>query len=100
MADEMEVVEEHDAAGPSKGGDGFMAPVAGLSTPWVEKYRPETLGDVIAHTDIVSTCERQIHRPSPDVSRLFLPRFWCGAPYHHHLMCIDSAPGEVSVQAS
>ena len=28
---------------------------ATLSTPWVEKYRPESLCDVIAHTDIVTT---------------------------------------------
>ena len=90
MADEMEVVEEHAAAGPSKGGDSFMAPVAGLSTPWVEKYRPETLGDVIAHTDIVSTCERQIHRPSP-VSRAllapFLVRRTLPSPSHVYRFC-------------
>ena len=53
----MEIVEEHVAAAPSKGGAGDVPAVAALSTPWVEKYRPETLGDVIAHTDIVSTCE-------------------------------------------
>ena len=54
VADEMEVVEEHGAAA-SKGGE--TPAVAALATPWVEKYRPETLGDVIAHTDIVSTRE-------------------------------------------
>ena len=57
MADEMEVVEEQLAAAPSKGILGDVPTVAALSTPWVEKYRPETLGDVIAHTDIVTTCE-------------------------------------------
>eukprot|EP00802_Teleaulax_amphioxeia_P001700 Tamp_01702.p3 GENE.Tamp_01702~~Tamp_01702.p3 ORF type:complete len:389 (+),score=96.54 Tamp_01702:3845-5011(+) len=55
VADEMEVVEEHGAAA-SKGGE--TPAVAALATPWVEKYRPETLGDVIAHTDIVSTLDR------------------------------------------
>jgi replication factor C subunit 3/5 len=61
MADEMEVVEEHVSA-VAKGDAGDAPAVAALATPWVEKYRPETLGDVIAHTDIVST--RELPRPA------------------------------------
>ena len=53
--DEMEMVEEQAPAAPSKGD---VQAVAALSTPWVEKYRPESLGDVIAHADIVSTLDR------------------------------------------
>ena len=26
------------------------------SIPWVEKYRPQTLSDLISHDDIISTC--------------------------------------------
>jgi replication factor C subunit 3/5 len=25
--------------------------------PWVEKYRPKTLGDLISHDDIINTCK-------------------------------------------
>jgi hypothetical protein len=57
MAD-VEMLTEQPAA--AKGQVGDLPAVAKLSTPWVEKYRPETLGDVIAHTDIVST--RKLHR--------------------------------------
>jgi len=32
--------------------------IAQLTSPWVEKYRPESLGDVIAHHDIVATLNR------------------------------------------
>jgi replication factor C subunit 3/5 len=28
--------------------------------PWVEKYRPETLGDLVSHEDIISTIKRFI----------------------------------------
>ena len=57
MADDMEIVEEQHAPAPSKEAVEDVPAVAALSTPWVEKYRPETLDDVIAHTDIVSTRE-------------------------------------------
>jgi len=33
---------------------------AGQNLPWVEKYRPEGLQDVIAHEDIISTVSRLI----------------------------------------
>ena len=29
--------------------------VAAMTSPWIEKYRPETLKDLIAHQDIVDT---------------------------------------------
>jgi len=61
MADEMEVVVEHVSA-VAKGDAGDAPALAALATPWVEKYRPETLSDVIAHTDIVST--RESPRPA------------------------------------
>ena len=32
-----------------------MATSKGDNLPWVEKYRPEGLKDVIAHEDIIST---------------------------------------------
>jgi hypothetical protein len=31
--------------------------IAAMTSPWVEKYRPESLSDVIAHHDIVATRE-------------------------------------------
>lgn len=31
------------------------APPDGKATPWVEKYRPQSLADVAAHRDIVDT---------------------------------------------
>jgi hypothetical protein len=75
MADEMEVVEEHVSA-VAKGDAGDAPAVAALATPWVEKYRPETLGDVIAHTDIVST------RKPPRPARRAPPqqRYWPALP--------------------
>ncbi|XP_050365015.1 replication factor C subunit 3 [Argentina anserina] len=33
-------------------------PVHGEATPWVEKYRPQSLDDVAAHRDIVDTIDR------------------------------------------
>ncbi|KAM1022912.1 hypothetical protein ACFX2I_043779 [Malus domestica] len=34
------------------------APSHGKATPWVEKYRPQSLADVAAHRDIVDTIDR------------------------------------------
>jgi hypothetical protein len=31
--------------------------VAAMTSPWIEKYRPDTLKDLIAHQDIVETGE-------------------------------------------
>jgi hypothetical protein len=33
--------------------------IAAMTSPWIEKYRPESLSDIIAHQDILGTCERQ-----------------------------------------
>nr|XP_011458804.1 PREDICTED: replication factor C subunit 3 [Fragaria vesca subsp. vesca] len=33
-------------------------PIHGEATPWVEKYRPQSLADVAAHRDIVDTIDR------------------------------------------
>ncbi|KAJ0256569.1 Replication factor C subunit 5 [Hirschfeldia incana] len=37
---------------------GFVAPPQSKATPWVEKYRPQSLDDVAAHRDIVDTIDR------------------------------------------
>lgn len=34
------------------------APSQGKATPWVEKYRPQSLADVAAHRDIVDTSKQ------------------------------------------
>lgn len=52
--------EDYRAGLPSKpdGGKGVVAagtPPDGKATPWVEKYRPQSLADVAAHRDIVDT---------------------------------------------
>lgn len=36
----------------------FSGPSHGRATPWVEKYRPQSLADVAAHRDIVDTIDR------------------------------------------
>lgn len=38
-------------------------PSHGRATPWVEKYRPQSLADVAAHRDIVDT-SKQFHLPT------------------------------------
>jgi hypothetical protein len=45
MDQPMRTREEHNA-------------VAAMTSPWIEKYRPETLQDLIAHQDIVDTGKR------------------------------------------
>jgi len=41
----------------NKGKDvvGFGPPPQSKATPWVEKYRPQSLDDVAAHRDIIDT---------------------------------------------
>ncbi|CAF2179576.1 unnamed protein product [Brassica rapa subsp. narinosa] len=54
-------VDENLPRKPSnKGKDvaGFVAPPQSKTTPWVEKYRPQSLDDVAAHRDIVDTIDR------------------------------------------
>ena len=37
--------------------DKAVPPLFDEAAPWVEKYRPKTLDDVAAHTDIIDTSE-------------------------------------------
>lgn len=37
------------------------APPDSRATPWVEKYRPQSLDDVAAHRDIVETSKLRLH---------------------------------------
>ncbi|KAL5704435.1 Subunit of heteropentameric Replication factor C (RF-C) [Ranunculus cassubicifolius] len=43
---------------PSKGKDILIPPTYPKATPWVEKFRPQSLADVAAHRDIVDTIDR------------------------------------------
>ncbi|EKX36580.1 replication factor C subunit 4 [Guillardia theta CCMP2712] len=43
---------------PSIPGNAGIDPVVALECPWIEKYRPETLNDVVAHKDILTTLDR------------------------------------------
>lgn len=53
--------------------------IAQLTSPWVEKYRPESLGDVIAHHDIVATLNRFVDQVqfSPAAKRVFADGMHC-----------------------
>ena len=51
---DVEVMEEEV---PSIPGNAGIDPVVALECPWIEKYRPETLNDVVAHKDILTTCD-------------------------------------------
>ena len=52
--------------------DGGADPLPSLADalPWVEKYRPATLDDVVAHKDIIATSCAPLPHPPP----LRLPR--------------------------
>ena len=41
----------------SASGSRLKAPKDNKNAPWVEKYRPQTLDDVAAHTEIVDTSQ-------------------------------------------
>ncbi|XP_058097488.1 replication factor C subunit 3 [Magnolia sinica] len=43
---------------PTNKGKSVISEVSSKSTPWVEKYRPQSLADVAAHRDIVDTIDR------------------------------------------
>lgn len=53
MSDAMDVVEPTVAPSSSSGKDKS-------SLPWVEKYRPSTLSDLIAHEDIIKILDQLI----------------------------------------
>ena len=67
MADSMDVEAPAAAAANSMSS-------AAPSLPWVEKYRPTELGDLVSHTEIISTLQKlmtQAHKHPllPVVSR-------------------------------
>lgn len=51
-------VDENHPRKPKDVAGGFGAPPQSKATPWVEKYRPQSLDDVAAHRDIVDTIDR------------------------------------------
>ncbi|XP_048604052.1 replication factor C subunit 5 isoform X2 [Brassica napus] len=51
-------VDENHPRKPKVVAGGFGAPPQSKATPWVEKYRPQSLDDVAAHRDIVATIDR------------------------------------------
>ncbi|CAN7041457.1 hypothetical protein BRARA_B02160 [Brassica rapa] len=51
-------VDENHLRKPKDVAGGFGAPPQSKATPWVEKYRPQSLDDVAAHRDIVDTIDR------------------------------------------
>lgn len=53
-----EVVEmEVEGAVPETNTRESNRAISAMTSPWIEKYRPESLSDIIAHQDIMSTCE-------------------------------------------
>lgn len=64
MADTISVMDIDDegdnnhALKTSKGKNVVVSPPESKATPWVEKYRPQSLDDVAAHRDIVETIDR------------------------------------------
>lgn len=53
----MDVDENTSTIKPNKGKN-VVVPGDGKATPWVEKYRPQSLSDVAAHRDIIDTIDR------------------------------------------
>ncbi|KAG2281989.1 hypothetical protein Bca52824_053209 [Brassica carinata] len=51
-------VDENHPRKPKDVAGCFGAPPQSKATPWVEKYRPQSLDDVAAHRDIVATIDR------------------------------------------
>lgn len=49
---------EVDEGDKSNKGKNLVVPANGKATPWVEKYRPQSLSDVAAHRDIIDTIDR------------------------------------------
>lgn len=49
---------EVDEGDKSNKGKNVVVPANGKATPWVEKYRPQSLSDVAAHRDIIDTIDR------------------------------------------
>ncbi|KAK7836482.1 replication factor c subunit 5 [Quercus suber] len=49
---------DDDSNKPNNKGKNVVVPGESKATPWVEKYRPQSLADVAAHRDIVDTIDR------------------------------------------
>ncbi|KAF8555967.1 DNA replication factor [Imleria badia] len=58
---DMDTVTPSASKGKEKAVD-IVAPSDGDILPWVEKYRPATLDDVVSHKDITTTIERFIEK--------------------------------------
>ncbi|XP_057987073.1 replication factor C subunit 3 [Hevea brasiliensis] len=58
--DENQNQNQNHSSKPNKGKNVVVAgtPPDAKATPWVEKYRPQSLADVAAHRDIVDTIDR------------------------------------------
>ncbi|XP_043719862.1 replication factor C subunit 3 [Telopea speciosissima] len=54
----MEIDDADRPPKPNKGKNVVTVSSYGKATPWVEKYRPQSLADVAAHRDIVDTIDR------------------------------------------
>jgi hypothetical protein len=51
--------EDHPSSATGRSREEHNA-IAAMTSPWIEKYRPDTLQDLIAHQDIVETGEIQL----------------------------------------
>ena len=49
VAEDMDIVQE---------GSSVAAPGSVDTLPWVEKYRPATLQELVAHEDIICICKQ------------------------------------------
>ncbi|KAJ4952711.1 hypothetical protein NE237_029543 [Protea cynaroides] len=58
MISPMEIDGADQPPKPNKGKSAVIVSSDGKATPWVEKYRPQSLADVAAHRDIVDTIDR------------------------------------------
>lgn len=63
----MDIDEANPSQGPNgnKGkavvASGGAPPAHSKATPWVEKFRPQSLADVAAHRDIIDTSMRLVY---------------------------------------
>ncbi|KAI8595450.1 P-loop containing nucleoside triphosphate hydrolase protein [Dissophora ornata] len=60
MADANDAFESFPSSAKSKGKHVDTPNTVDDTLPWVEKYRPVTLDDLVSHEDITSTIERFI----------------------------------------
>lgn len=55
MADMMVMEEDPSVRAPRTAEE--KKAIAAMTSPWIEKYRPDSLKDIIAHQDIMTTRE-------------------------------------------